>query len=57
MADVSMAFWNDYEGDIEEIRRADLAKTEWDRRLIAFTPDLPSLLQDFAIVTLLGGGI
>lgn len=56
MAEVSMAFWDAYERTIEDIRRADTARSEWDRHLIALTLDLPSLLQDFAIATLLRGG-
>jgi len=56
LTDVSMAFWNDYEATIDEIRRADLTATDWDRRVVAFFADLPWLLQGHAL-TVLGFGI
>ena len=53
LTEVSMAFWGNYDAPVQAIRRADLTATEWDRHLVAFTPDLPSFLQDFALSGLL----
>jgi hypothetical protein len=52
---VSMALWDNYDGSLEEIEQANLAATDWDRRLVALTPDLPSFVQNFILVTVLRG--
>ena len=55
MTDISMAFWDDYEGALAGINRADIMASVWDKQVAAFTPDLPSLLQDFVSMTVLRG--
>ena len=53
--EVSMAFFgDDFEAKLDEINQADFEATEWDRHLAAFTPDLPTLIQDFALILMCG---
>ena len=52
---VSMMFWNNYEAIRKLIACADITSTDWDRHIVALTPDLPSHLQDFVCVSVLGG--
>jgi hypothetical protein len=54
LTEFSMAFWDDYEAKLNEISQADFQATGWDRHLAALTPDLPTLLQDFALILMSG---
>jgi len=56
VVEVSMAFWDDYETTVEAINSANLVSSDWDRYLVGLTPDLPSFLQDFAVVDVLRAG-
>ncbi|MFL6848183.1 MAG: hypothetical protein ACJ8EI_07415 [Sphingomicrobium sp.] len=49
VAEVSTANWGDYEGILEQLKSAELEGTEWDRYLVGLTPDLPDLVQNFAL--------
>jgi hypothetical protein len=53
LVEVSMAFWDDYEATIAAINEMNLTSTEWDRYLVSLTPELPSMLQDFAVMQVL----
>ena len=53
LVEVSMAFWDDYEATVAAINEANLMSTDWDRYLVGLTQDLPSLLQDFALIAIL----
>lgn len=57
MTEISMAFWDDYEASLASINRADITATDWDKQIASFTPDLPSLLQDFVSMTVLRGDV
>jgi hypothetical protein len=57
MTEISMKFWDDYEVSLASINRADIAESDWDKQIASFTPDLPSLLQDFVSMTVLGGDV
>lgn len=57
MTEIAMAFWDDYEAALADINSADITATDWDRQVAAFTPDRPSLLQDFVSMTVLRGDV